>query len=110
MGWCLRLASPHMPSVKYSVQAIADLKRLHDFLVDQDPVLAQRAIKVIAEALEKISLMPERFRPVEGKTDHREALISFGRSGYLARFRYLPTGEITIARIKHQKQREFKSQ
>jgi len=51
--------------------------------------------------------MPERFRPVEGKMYQREAIIDFGSSGYIARFRHLPNGDITIARIKHQKEDDF---
>ena len=97
-----------MPSIKYSTQAIADLKRLHDFLATQDPDVARRAISVIRDALMKVAVMPERFRPVEGKIYNREAIIDFGSSGYIARFRHLPNGDITIARIKHQKEDDFK--
>jgi plasmid stabilization system protein ParE len=97
-----------MPSIKYSAQAIADLSRLHNFLAAQDTDVARRAIFVIRDALEKIAVMPERFRPVEGKMYHREAIIDFGSSGYIARFRHLPNGDITIARIKHQKEDGFK--
>lgn len=97
-----------MPSVKYSAQSISDLKRLHDFLATQDKDVAKRAISVICDALRKIAVMPERFRPAEGKMYHREAIIDFGNSGYIARFRHLPNGDITIARIKHQKENSFK--
>ncbi len=97
-----------MPSIKYSVQAIADLKRLHDFLATQDKDVAKRAISLIRDALHKVAVMPERYRPVEGKVYHREAIIDFGSSGYIARFRHLPDGDITIARIKHQKEDELK--
>ena len=96
-----------MSSVKYSAQAIADLKRIHDFLLTQDADVARRAVSVIRAALEKVAFMPERFRPVEGKIYHREAIIDFGSSGYIARFRHLPSGDITIARIKHQKEDDF---
>lgn len=96
-----------MPSVKYSAQAIADLKRIHDFLATQDPDVAKRAVSVIRAALEKVAFMPDRFRPVEGKIYHREAIIDFGNSGYVARFRHLPSGDITIPRIKHQKEDDF---
>jgi plasmid stabilization system protein ParE len=97
-----------MPSIKYSAQAIADLKRLHDFLAMQDKDVAKRAISVIRDALQKVAVMPERFRPVEGKMYHREAIIDFGSGGYIARFRHLPNGDITIARIQHQKEDGFK--
>lgn len=97
-----------MPAVKYSSQAIDDLKRLHDFLASQDQQVAKRAIAVIRDALQKIAFMPERFRPVEGKMYQREAIIDFGSSGYIARFRHLPSGDIIIARIKHQREDDFK--
>lgn len=97
-----------MPSVKYSAHAIADLKRLHDFLSTQDKEVAKRAIFVIRDALKKIAIMPERFRPVEGKMYHREVIIDFGGSGYIARFRHMPNDDITVARIKHQKEDDLK--
>lgn len=97
-----------MPSIKYSVQAIADLKRLHDFLATQDKDVAKRAVSVIRDALHKAAFMPERFRPVEGKMYQREVIINFGTSGYIARFRHLPNGDITIARIKHQKEDDLR--
>jgi len=97
-----------MPSVKYSAQAVADLQRLHDFLVTQDKDVAKRSVAVIRDALKKIAVMPERFRPVQGRMYMREAIIDFGSSGYIARFRHLPSGDIVIARIKHQKEDTFK--
>ena len=96
-----------MPSVKYSAQSIAGLRRLHDFLAQQDPEVARRAMAVIRDALKTIAVMPERFRPVEGKMYHREAIIDFGSGGYIARFRHMPNGDITIARIKHQREDGF---
>ena len=96
-----------MPSVKYSAQAISDLQRLHDFLATQDKDVAKRAIAVIRDALKKIAVTPERFRPEEGRIYLREAIIDFGSSGYIARFRHLPNGDILIARIKHQKEDDF---
>ena len=102
-----RAACPEMPSIRYSARAITDLVRLYEFLAAQDPDAAKRAITAIRTSLDQIAYMPARFRPVEGKTNQREALISFGKSGYIARFRHLPNGDITIARIRHQKEFGF---
>lgn len=77
------------------------------FLMTQDSDAAKKAVSVIRAALEKVAFMPERFRPVEGKMCHQEAIIDFGSSGYVARFRHLPGGDITTARIKHQKEDYF---
>lgn len=57
---------------------------------------------MIRDALEKIALMPERFRPVEGKMYRLEAIIDFGTSGYIARFRHLTNGDMTVARNRLQ--------
>ncbi len=111
LGYRERITYSHVSSIvasiKYSAQAIADLKRLHDFLATQDAEVAKRAVTVIRDALQKVAFMPERFRPVNGKLYQREALIDFGSSGYVARFRHLPSGEITITRIRHQKEDAF---
>ena len=107
MGHGQRIACAGMSSVKYSAQAIADLKRIHDFLITQDSDVAKRAVSVTRTVLEKVAFMPERFRPVEAKMYHREAIIDFGSSGYIAQFRHVPSGDITIARIKHQKEDDF---
>ena len=107
MGNGQRTTPAGMSSVKYSAQTISDLQRLHDFLATQDKDVAKRAIAVIRDALTKIAVMPERFRPVEGRIYLREAIIDFGSSGYIARFRHLPGDDILIARIKHQKEDDF---
>jgi len=73
----------------------------------QDVDVAQPAVSVMRSALEKIARMPECFRPVQGRMYHREAIIDFGNSGYSARFGHAP-GDITIARIKQQKEDGFK--
>ena len=46
--------------------------------------------------------MPEGYRPVDDLQHHRELVIDFGASGYVARYRYEKGGEIYIVRIKHQ--------
>jgi plasmid stabilization system protein ParE len=96
-----------MPQITYSATAIQDIKRLRDFLVKKDIEVAKRAISTIRAELNKIAFFPERFRPVEGLIYHREAIIDFGSSGYIARFRHLPNGDITIIRIKHQLENDF---
>ena len=96
-----------MPRVSYSVAAIADIKRLKDFLAQKDITVAKRAITAIRNGLDNIVTFPERHRPIEGMLYHREALINFGSSGYVARFRHLPNGDITIARIRHQLEDDY---
>jgi len=96
-----------MPQIRYTSQAIEDLKRLHDFLKTKDPDVARRAVSVIRDALNKVTFMPERFRPVEGQMYWREAVIDFGNSGYVARFQHLQNGDITVARIRHQREMEY---
>ena len=93
--------------MSYSVAAIADIQRLRDFLVVKDITVAKRAITTIRNGLDNLVSFPERHRPVEGMLYHREAIIDFGSSGYVARFRHLPNGDITIARIRHQLEDDY---
>ncbi|GHU45632.1 hypothetical protein AGMMS50289_17230 [Betaproteobacteria bacterium] len=97
-----------MPQIRYSAQSLEDIKRLYAFLAKRDRETAKKAIQTIRDELQKIALFPERFRPVEGMIYHREAIIDFGSSGYIARFRHVPNGDITIARIRHQLENSFK--
>ncbi|MFY9260979.1 MAG: type II toxin-antitoxin system RelE/ParE family toxin [Gallionella sp.] len=91
-----------MPQINYSKAALADLERITQYLLSRDKEVAKRAIKTIRDALQRLTVFPESFRPVPDMIYHREMVIDFGSSGYIALFRHLPNGDITIARIKHQ--------
>ena len=75
-----------MAAIRYAPRALADMERLCDFLAVSDPVLADRTIDLIVSAAAVLEQHPLIGRPAESGL--RELVISRGRSGYLALYRY----------------------
>ncbi len=83
--------------------AFRDLVRLEDFLLEQDDPLTGGLLDFILEACAVLQSQPGIGRPVDGGL--RELIISRGRGGYLARYKYQRgLGVITILRIRHQRE------
>lgn len=91
-----------MPRIIYTPAAVADLIRFAKFLSAKDKQVAKRAISIIRSEIEKAAILPDRYRPVPDLMHFREIIIDFGSSGYVARFRHEPGGDLFIVRIKHQ--------
>jgi plasmid stabilization system protein ParE len=97
-----------MAELVYTAQALMDLERLTDFLVMTDPHAAQATAVLIFEALEILVQHPEMGRKVH--FGQREMVISRGRTGYLALYRFLPpTDRILVLRLRHQRESGYKS-
>jgi plasmid stabilization system protein ParE len=91
-----------MPRVIATRAAQRDLERLRKFLHEKNPQASRRAALAIKEGIKNIALQPEAYRPIENMPYHRELIIEFGGSGYIARYYYQPGGDVLILRIKHQ--------
>ena len=97
-----------MIELVYSEQALADLERLSDFLLQTDPQAAQATANLIFEALEILMQHPEMGRKVH--FGQRELVISRGSTGYLALYRFLPHVErILVLAVRHQRESGYKS-
>ena len=95
-----------MAQVVYSQRALDDLERAIRFLAEQDPAAAAQAAAVIREAVEILSRHPLIGRPVAAPL--RELVISFGKTGYVALYRFLPArGEVRILGIRHQRELDY---
>jgi plasmid stabilization system protein ParE len=81
-----------------------DLTRLRDFLREKNHAAAKRAGEVIVSSVRVLARQPLIGRPVKDMPqEFRELTISFGKTGYIARYRY--AGDIvTILAIRHQKE------
>jgi len=87
----------------YSPDALADLDRLADFLRASDPDSARATAKLIIEAINILGHHPFVGRPAED--DFRELVISRGRSGYLALYKYEEVHDaILILSVRHQRE------
>lgn len=94
-----------MPQLRLTEGAIADLSRLRRFLVNKNPLAAQRAIAAIRQRLLQLTDSPEVGRPLPGMESFREIVIPFGDGGYLARYRFEPDVEaVIVVSIRHQKE------
>jgi plasmid stabilization system protein ParE len=92
-----------MTELVYAEQALLDLERLSDFLLQTDPQAAHDTAVLIFEALEMLTLHPEIGRKVH--FGQRELVISRGRTGYLALYRFLPhIDRIVMLALRHQRE------
>jgi plasmid stabilization system protein ParE len=81
--------------------AAADIERLHAFLKNKDPTIAQRAVAVLDQAMRSLDVFPDRGRP-SAIMGARELIVPFGRSAYMLRYTHLAEAEeIVILRIWH---------
>jgi addiction module RelE/StbE family toxin len=92
-----------MAPVSYAPRALADLETLCDFLVESDPGTAPETIDLILDAVAILEHHPLMGRLVEA--DLREFVISRGKSGYIALYRYDGEGDrILVLAVRHQRE------
>jgi len=92
-----------MAVVSYAPRASSDLQRLVDFLAESDPSAASQTAELIVSAVEALQHHPLIGRPVEW--GFRELVISRGRSGYLALYRYDEARDrVLVLTIRHQRE------
>ena len=92
-----------MAELIYSGQALTDLDRLTDFLLEADPVSARETTALIMEAVEVLTNHPFIGRAVEEGL--RELLISRGKSGYVALHSHEEAEDaVLLLAIRHQRE------
>ncbi len=92
--------------VVYSERALHDIERLFLFLAEHDNPAADASCEAITSSIELLKAHPYVGQRIEGEL--RELVISFGRSGYVALYRYLPArSEIRILAIHHQRELDY---
>jgi len=80
-----------------------DLDRLTDFLIEQDTFAAHATTQVLVEGLSILKLHPLIGR--ESEAGLRELVISRGRSGYVALYRYnVVSDTVLVLAIRHQRE------
>ena len=92
-----------MAQVQVSARALADLERLFDFLAAEDPAVARKQLLSVHKAFE---LLPDH--PLLGRVaekGRRELILSRGRYGYIAKYRWLPAEDVAlILAVRHQRE------
>lgn len=93
--------------VVYSRNALANLNRVAHFLLESEsPDTTRAAVAAIRSAVEMLQHHPLIGRIVE--LDLRELVISYGRTGYLALYRYIPgRHQARVLAIRHQRELDY---
>jgi plasmid stabilization system protein ParE len=92
--------------VTYTGNALDNLERAFEFLAREDPGAAARAAAAIREAVASLARHPLIGRPVDEGL--RELVISFGRTGYVALYRFVPQrDEIRVLALRHQRELDY---
>lgn len=77
------------------------LERLFDFVAEEDPLRARKQLLSVRRALELLADHPLLGR--EAEDGRRELILSRGRFGYIAKYRWLPADDVVlILAIRHQ--------
>lgn len=98
-----------MAKLSYSERALADLERLTDFLIDNDPGAAAETIELIEEAVNLLIRHPLVGRPVEFGL--RELVISRGSTGYVVLYSLEEDqNAILVLAIRHQRETGYLEQ
>ena len=92
-----------MAEVALHDRALADLERLTDFLAEHSADQATQTIRLIHDALAVLERHPLMGRPAEEGL--RELVISRGRSGYVALYRYIEADDLVrVLGVRHQRE------
>jgi plasmid stabilization system protein ParE len=91
----------------YSDEALQDLERIVEFLLEASPRSASGAIRQIRRAVDVLAVHPRIGRRVRGQL--RELVISHGNTGYLALYRFEPSLDVVrILPVRHQREAGYR--
>jgi plasmid stabilization system protein ParE len=97
-----------MAKLGYTRNFQIDLDRIADFLLANHPEDADEMIELILSALAILQTHPEIGRL--NRLVQRALVISRGKSGYLALYKYNPVqNQVVLQRIRHQLESGYRS-
>ncbi|MGH8731344.1 MAG: type II toxin-antitoxin system RelE/ParE family toxin [Burkholderiales bacterium] len=92
-----------MTVVALAPRALSDLEKFRDFLRDIDPSSADSTVGLILAAVGVLEHHPLMGRSAEGGL--RELVISRGKTGYLALYRYDEARDrVLVLSVRHQRE------
>jgi plasmid stabilization system protein ParE len=90
-------------TVVYSARALEHLERAFEFVAQNDPSTALDTATAIRSAVSALAAHPLIGRRVEREV--RELVISFGKSGYVAVYRFIPHLDLVrVLATRHQRE------
>ena len=98
-----------MALIGYSEQALDDFERLFDFLALDDKLLAAAAVGAVTDGVSVLERHPRIGRSAEQGL--RELVISHGKTGYVALYRYDATADrVLVLAIRHQREAGYEDE
>lgn len=95
-----------MARLVFAPRAFQDVERLTAFLVESDPDAAAVTANLLLDGLRILKAHPLVGRPAEH--GYRELLISRGRSGYVALYKYDVERDVALVlAVRHQREGGF---
>jgi plasmid stabilization system protein ParE len=92
-----------MARLVFAPRALQDIERLTEFLMESEPGAARATAKLLFDGLRILKNHPLVGRPAE--LGYRELLISRGRSGYVALYKYEVEQNLAVVlAIRHQRE------
>ena len=96
-----------MAKVIYSDEALADLERIIEFLLESSPAAAAAALSQIRSAVTILEAHPRVGRRIDAH--RRELVITYGAAGYLALYRHdVPQDVVRVLRVRHQREAGYR--
>ena len=96
-----------MARVVYAEAGLADLERIADFLLEHEAADASEIFADIRLAIEALERHPLIGRKVDAEL--RELVISRGRTGFIALYRYARTSDLAfVLRMRHQREAGYR--
>lgn len=94
--------------LRFTEEALEDLKRLYAHSAGNDPASAARALETIGKAWELLEEFPFSCRKAESTNPFlRELVISFGTTGYVALFEIENDAVVTVLAVRHQREEDY---
>ena len=90
-------------TVLWLPEALADLERVCEFLVERDSTAAMRALRAIEAATDRLDALPEIGQPIGDRTGRRQLFVAFGAGAYVLRYR-LHHNDIVVIRVWHSRE------
>ena len=95
-----------MAQIVYSKNALTNLARAFEFLLEHDQEAAIASAAAIREAVELLANHPMIGRRVAGEL--RELVISYGKTGYVALYRFIPAHDLVrVLAVRHQRELDY---
>lgn len=99
--------------VEFTPEAVADLDRLFDFILDraesvEDAMLAYEAVDALRTAAHShLATTPFSYRKVGKRPTVRELIVPFGATGYVLRFDIRSPELVLVIGARHQREEDF---